>query len=80
MAMKVGLNGFGRIGRDFVREYFEGEVEDFELVAINADENSYTANFDASAGCADDIITGCYHDFGGGSVLEPYSAKYWKLK
>lgn len=36
MAMKVGLNGFGRIGRDFVREYFEGEVEDFELVAINA--------------------------------------------
>lgn len=36
MTMKVGVNGFGRIGRDFVREYFEGGVEDFELVAINA--------------------------------------------
>ena len=36
MTMKVGVNGFGRIGRDFVREYFEGEVKDFDLVAINA--------------------------------------------
>ena len=36
MAMKVGVNGFGRIGRDFVREYFEGGIEDFDLVAINA--------------------------------------------
>lgn len=36
MAMKVGVNGFGRIGRDFVREYFECGIEDFDLVAINA--------------------------------------------
>lgn len=36
MTMKVGVNGFGRIGRDFVRGYFEDEIEDFELVAINA--------------------------------------------
>ncbi|NLJ77999.1 MAG: type I glyceraldehyde-3-phosphate dehydrogenase [Tissierellia bacterium] len=36
MAMKVGLSGFGRIGRDFLRAYFEGNVEDFELVALNA--------------------------------------------
>ncbi|OLS03841.1 type I glyceraldehyde-3-phosphate dehydrogenase [Tissierella creatinophila] len=36
MGMKVGVNGFGRIGRDFVREYFECGIEDFELVAINA--------------------------------------------
>jgi len=36
MAMKVGLSGFGRIGRNFVRMCFEEDVKDFELVAINA--------------------------------------------
>ncbi|HHV38086.1 MAG TPA: type I glyceraldehyde-3-phosphate dehydrogenase [Tepidimicrobium sp.] len=36
MAMKVGLSGFGRIGRDFLRAYFENNVEDFEIVALNA--------------------------------------------
>lgn len=36
MTMKVGLSGFGRIGRDVVRAYFEGEVKEFDLVAINA--------------------------------------------
>lgn len=36
MTKKVGINGFGRIGRDFVRAYFQGKVEDFDLVAINA--------------------------------------------
>ena len=36
MTMKVGLSGFGRIGRDVLRIYFEEKVTDFELVAINA--------------------------------------------
>lgn len=36
MTMKVGVNGFGRIGRDFVRIYFENDIKDFDLVAINA--------------------------------------------
>lgn len=36
MSIKVGINGFGRIGRDVVRAYFENEVDDFDLVAINA--------------------------------------------
>lgn len=36
MTMKVGLNGFGRIGRDFTRIYFDDDVKDFDLVAINA--------------------------------------------
>lgn len=36
MAIKVGLSGFGRIGRDFLRAYFEGEVKEFDLVALNA--------------------------------------------
>ena len=36
MTMKVGVNGFGRIGRDVVRAYFEGDVKEFDLVSINA--------------------------------------------
>ncbi|NLV77420.1 MAG: type I glyceraldehyde-3-phosphate dehydrogenase, partial [Tissierellia bacterium] len=34
MTMKVGLSGFGRIGRDVLRIYFENEVDDFEIVAL----------------------------------------------
>lgn len=50
------------------------------LVAINADEQSYTAHFDAGCGLAVDLIDGGTHDFGGGSVLPPYSAFYWKME
>ena len=50
------------------------------LVAINADSEPFTAHFDAGAGCADDLITGEYHDFGGGSQLPPYSVAYWRVK
>ena len=34
--MKVGLNGFGRIGRDVLRAYAEGDVKEFEIVHLNA--------------------------------------------
>lgn len=50
------------------------------LVAINADENSYTAHFDAGCGQAEDLLTGETHDFGGGSELPPYSAAYWRCE
>ncbi|MDY0236620.1 MAG: type I glyceraldehyde-3-phosphate dehydrogenase [Gudongella sp.] len=36
MSLKVGVNGFGRIGRDVVRIWAENKVTDFEIVAINA--------------------------------------------
>lgn len=36
MSVKVGLSGFGRIGRDVLRAYFENGVDEFDLVAINA--------------------------------------------
>ncbi|MCF6466644.1 type I glyceraldehyde-3-phosphate dehydrogenase [Clostridium sp. Cult2] len=36
MTMKVGLSGFGRIGRDVLRIYAEENVNDFEIVALNA--------------------------------------------
>jgi len=50
------------------------------LVAINADDQPFTAHFDAGCGTAVDLITEETHDFGGGSELAPYSAAYWKME
>ena len=50
------------------------------LVAINADSEPYTAHFDAGCGTAVDLITGEAHDFGGGSLLPPYSAYFWRCE
>lgn len=50
------------------------------LVAINAEEQPYTAHFDAGCGRAVDLITGQEHDFGGGSELPGYSAYFWKCE
>ncbi len=60
---------------------FERKVDDERvLVAINADEEDYTAHFDAGCGTAVDLITGQMHDFGGGSTLPAYSAYFWKME
>ncbi|MCR5303376.1 MAG: cyclomaltodextrinase [Lachnospiraceae bacterium] len=50
------------------------------LVAINADEVPYHADFDAGCGMAVDLLTGKDHDFGGGSDLPAYSAAFWKCE
>lgn len=50
------------------------------LIAINADSAPYTAHFDARCGMAIDLITGKPHDFGGGSLLAPYSVAFWKME
>ena len=50
------------------------------LVAVNAAAEPYVAHFDAQAGCADELISGGAHDFGGGSTLAPYSVAYWRVK
>mgnify|MGYP001200785749 CR=1 FL=1 len=36
MSLKVGISGFGRIGRDVLRIYMEEGIDDFEIVALNA--------------------------------------------
>ncbi|MDD6332605.1 MAG: alpha-amylase family glycosyl hydrolase [Clostridium sp.] len=60
---------------------FEREADgERVLVAVNADNQPYTAHFDARAGRAVDLITGEPHDFGGGSELPPYSAYFWKTE
>ncbi len=50
------------------------------LVAINIADHEYTAHFDAGCGQAVDLITGQPHDFGGGSVLPPFSSFIWKME
>ncbi len=50
------------------------------FVAINADDQPYTAHFDAGYGLADDLVTGKVHDFGGGSLIEPLSSHIWLCK
>lgn len=49
------------------------------IVMINADENEYTAHYNADAGCGTDLISGNYFDFGAGSLLPPYSVQYIKI-
>ena len=50
------------------------------LVAINAGDYEYTAHFDAGCGQALELLSGTIHDFGGGSVLKPYSCEIWKME
>ncbi|MBQ3094378.1 MAG: alpha-glucosidase C-terminal domain-containing protein, partial [Clostridia bacterium] len=50
------------------------------IVAVNADAQEFHAHFDAQAGRAVDLISGQPHDFGGGSVLPPYSCCFWKTE
>ena len=56
---------------------FDGERV---FVAINADDQPFTAYFDAGTAKADDLVTGQEHDFSGGSILEPMSSHIWKCK
>ncbi len=59
---------------------FEREFENERIIImINADENEYTAHFDSKAGCGTELLTGNHFDFGGGSVLPPYSVQYIKI-
>ena len=56
---------------------FERNIENERvMVAINLDENSYIAHFDAQAGRAHDLITGQTVDFGGGLDMPGYSAMF----
>ena len=50
------------------------------IVLINADENEYTAHYDAKAGCGTELLTGENFDFGAGSKMPPYSVQYVKTE
>jgi glyceraldehyde 3-phosphate dehydrogenase len=35
MTIKVAINGYGRIGRNVLRAFYEGGKQDIQIVAIN---------------------------------------------
>ena len=45
MALKIGINGFGRIGRMVLRSIIENNRKDIEIVAINNRGNSEISSF-----------------------------------
>ena len=45
MALKIGINGFGRIGRMVLRSIIENNRKDIEVVAINNRGNSEVSSF-----------------------------------
>src|SRR5258708_30343098 len=55
MAIKVGINGYGRIGRNILRALYEGKHgDDIKIVAINdlgdANTNAHLTRFDTVHG------------------------------
>lgn len=54
MAVKIGINGFGRIGRLVARAIFERNIKDIELVAVNdltdAKTNAHLFKYDSVHG------------------------------
>ena len=45
MSLKIGINGFGRIGRMVLRALFENNVKELEVVAINNRSNAEASSF-----------------------------------
>ncbi len=69
-----GINILHLTNRQLVFERFhEGERI---IVLINADENEYTAHYNANAGWGKELISGNDFDFGAGSFMPPYSVQY----
>src|SRR5438874_6293758 len=54
MAIRVAINGFGRIGRNVLRAIYEAERNDIEVVAINdlgpVDTNAHLSRYDSVHG------------------------------
>ncbi len=60
---------------------FERKTDDERvIVMINADSEEYVAHFNANAGCGRELINDTHFDFGGGSVMPPYSVQYVKTE
>src|SRR5512138_1646988 len=54
MAIRVGINGFGRIGRNILRAIYESGRKDIEVVAVNdlgpVETNAHLLRFDSVHG------------------------------
>lgn len=62
-----------------IQDVFKREADGEKvLVAINADENEYTAYFDTECADALNLITGKKEDLSGKIVLPPYSFRFYR--
>ncbi len=74
MAVRVGINGFGRIGRLILRAIMEFKRNDVEVVAINdlgsAEMNAHLLKYDSIHGIlqSEIIVDGDILDAGGGPI------------
>ena len=74
MPIKIGINGFGRIGRLVTRALVEYDIKDIELVAINSpgkiETSAHLLRYDSVHGkfAANVEIGDDYIDFGRGKV------------
>ena len=55
MAVKIAINGYGRIGRNIMRAIYEsGRTDEFQVVAINdladAETNAHLTQYDTAHG------------------------------
>ena len=54
MTLRVGINGFGRIGRNIVRAIYESGRKDIDVVAVNdlgpVETNAHLLRFDSVHG------------------------------
>ena len=61
MAIRVALNGFGRIGRMILRALLESKVHEIEIVAINdlgsGESNAHLLKYDSVHGTIPDDIS-----------------------
>ena len=62
MAVRIGINGFGRIGRNILRAIAESGRKDVEVVAINdlgpVENNAHLLRFDSVHGRFPGTVTG----------------------
>src|SRR5262245_35429656 len=74
MAVKVAINGFGRIGRNVLRAIYESKRTDIEVVAINdlgpVETNAHLLRFDSVHGRFPGVVTvkGDSIDLGNGPI------------
>ena len=75
MAIKVGINGYGRIGRNILRALYESErTDEINIVAINDLGNAYTNALEGGSG--DKITSGNVSTANCGNVIAPTNTEF----
>ena len=80
MKTKVGINGFGRIGRQVLKAIMERAGDDLEVVAINdlfdAQTNAHLFKYDSNYG----IFPGSVEVVDGNLVIDGHTIKVFAEK